>query len=337
MSTSSQYSSPRIKELSHSSTLTLHRCPREYQLDKSRESKELTEEQLQSSNSITLNYGTIVGDGIQALLIGTPLERVKFDSFLKWKPHMMSEDTKRNKSLWSALFALESFEHIRNSGFLEDWEVVSYKNKPACELSFRITLLDGYKYRGHVDVVLMNKITQKLLVLELKTTSMAVNPATYKNSSQGIGYSIVLDAIAPELSSYSVLYLVFETKHNVFTPLEFPKSYSERARWIMERVADVNMLEYFEEKNFYPIHGESCMRYGRECDYFGVCTLSDDKLFSIGSQKAEEKEYDIEISLQDLIDSQVRKSVPTLGLAKTGDEGNDIVSDANMELEDNLL
>jgi PD-(D/E)XK nuclease superfamily len=302
-----KHTEQKIKQLSYSSLLTLHRCPREFQLDKNTIRQELTEEEINTSSNITLNFGTVMGDGIQELLAGSPLEKVKFNSFLKWNPLLTSEDAKKNKSLWSALFALDTFSHIRESGFLEDWEVVLYKGKPACELSFRIHLPNDYKYRGHVDVVLVNKKTKQLLVLEIKTTGYdQVNPATYKNSAQAIGYSIVLDAIAPELSSYTVLYLIHKTKSNSFMPLEFPKSYSERARWIAELSLDVELLSLYEEKQLYPIHGESCIRYNRECQYYGVCTLSDSRLFT-ESHKNDEHVYDIEITLNDLISSQIKK------------------------------
>lgn len=305
----------RLTNISYSSSLIFHRCPREYQIYRMQNKRqELTEEEKNSSNSITLNYGTVIGDGIQDILCGLSYQEVIWKTFLKWNPDIFSMDEKRNKSLWSALFALDTFSHLRSTGFLSDWDVVIYKDKPATELSFRITFPTGFKYRGHVDVVLVNRKTKKLLVLELKTTAMTnVNPALYKNSSQAIGYSIVLDAIAPEASSYQVLYLVLESKTNTFVPFEFPKSYYERARWIRELHADTEVITYYAEKDLFPMRGESCVRYNRECDYYGLCTLSDARLFDTtfqdSSKNEDTSEYDIEISLQDLIDSQSKKEI----------------------------
>lgn len=305
----------RLTNISYSSLLTLHRCPREFQIQRMQNKREeLTEEEKNSSNSITLTYGTVIGDGIQDLLVGLTYEEVVFKTFLKWNPDIFSIDEKRNKSIWSALFALDIFSNLRKNGFLDEWEVVIYKGKPATELSFRITFPDGFKFRGHVDVVLVNKKTGKLMVLELKTTAMTnVNPALYKHSSQAIGYSIVLDAIAPEASSYQVLYLVLESKTNNFIPFEFPKSYYERARWIRELHSDTELLTYYSQKDLFPMRGESCLRFNRECDYYGVCTLSDDRLFNKANDEnqvnSDKTIYDIEISLQDLIDSQSKKEL----------------------------
>jgi hypothetical protein len=112
---------------------------------------------------------------------------------------------------------------------------VHYEGKPACELSFAIYLPDGFIYRGFVDAVLRNRKTGAVRVLECKTHSgTTINPATYKNSAQAIGYSIVLDAIFPELSSYDVLYHAYSSKREEYEMIPFEKSYYARALWIRE-------------------------------------------------------------------------------------------------------
>jgi hypothetical protein len=201
---------PRLLNLSYSSLLTAHSCPRKFQLDRLGSVADKSESQ---SESITFSYGHIIGEGIQMVLEGKSNEEILWKMFLGWKPELFAENPRQNKSLASAIFAVQKFQALQGQGYLQDYELVYYNGKPACELSFLISLPNSYKYRGFVDAVLRNKITGEVVVLECKTSSaVAVNPATYKNSAQAIGYSIVLDAIFPELSSYKVVYLIYSTK-----------------------------------------------------------------------------------------------------------------------------
>ncbi len=305
---------PRIRNLSYSSLLTLHTCPREYQLYKLQSSQEDRSED--TSQSVTFAYGHIVGSGIQGILESKSLSRVTFDAFLQWEPDLFADNPKQNKSFWSALHAINQFSHMRDYGFLSDWELVEYQGKPASELSFCIILPDGFKYRGFVDAVLHNRVSGEVMVLECKTTSSAnLNPAQYKNSAQAIGYSIVLDAIFPELSAYKVLYLAYQTKSESFIQLPFDKSYYQRALWINELLLDVEMIKMYEAASIYPMHGESCFRYFRECGYYNTCTLSTERLKTELTPEMADKldhdlsEFQIQISLEDLIRAQLGKNV----------------------------
>lgn len=303
----------RILNLSYSSLLTLHKCPRKFQLYRLNSHKEEREDIPQS---ITFAYGHIVGAGIQSLLEGKSLQEVYFSSLLQWDVDLFAENEKQNKSFWGAMHALRQFESMRASGYLKDWEVVSYQGKPACELSFAIYLPDGFIYRGFVDVVLRNRTTGKVMVLECKTNSGGpVNPAQYKNSAQAIGYSIVLDAIFPELSSYEVLYLVYQTKQSEYVQIPFQKSYFARALWIRELLLDVEMIKMYEESSIYPMRGESCYDFYRECEYLQHCTLSTKHLVSpitaadIVAMDEELEKFQIKISVEDLIAAQLAKDI----------------------------
>lgn len=298
----------RLKQLSYSSLLTLHSCPRKYQLYKLNTQSEQPED---PKGSLTFAYGHLVGKGIQDILEGKTLQQTIWEAFIEWDVDLLYENPKQNKSFWGAIVALQQFKSILDDGYLENYELVSYQDKPACELSFVIHLPDGFKYRGFVDVVLQHKITGKVLVLEVKTTSAtSVNPAQYKNSAQAIGYSIVLDAIFPELSSYEVLYLAYQTKSESYIQLPFEKSYYSRALWIQELLLDIDTIKMYEESTIYPMHGESCFNWYRECEYYGTCTLSTDNLITPIDSDPEEalKEFQIHVTLEDLINSQLKKN-----------------------------
>lgn len=298
---------PRIKFLSYSSLLTLHSCPRKYQLDRLKATS-IYDEIEDIPQSVTFAFGTVVGMGVQELLEHRDLDRAIWQMFLEWEPILDAENTKQKKSFYLAIFAVMQFNDILAQGYLEDYELVyTDAGKAAVELSFCIDLGDGFTFRGYVDVVMRNRLTGEIIVLELKTTSAAnVNSAQYKNSSQAIGYSVVLDKLFPDLSSYQVMYLVYSTKSMSYEQLPFDKSLLQRALWLQELWLDKAAILMYEEHNVYPMHGESCYNYYRECEYLGLCTLSTDRLTGEGTLK-EEPPYDYYFTLDELIDAQIAK------------------------------
>jgi hypothetical protein len=307
---------PRLKQLSYSSLLTLHSCPRKYQLYKLNTPITIPED---VSGSLTFAYGHCVGKGIQDILEHKPAPQWLLEAFLEWEVDLLAENPKQNKSFWGALVALKQFESMRESGYLDGYELAQYQGKPAVELSFVIHLPDGFKYRGFVDAVLQHQVTGEVLVLEVKTTnSSAVNPAQYKNSAQAIGYSIVLDALYPTLSAYQVLYLVYQTKAESYQQLPFEKSYYSRALWIRELLMDIEFIKMCEDTTIYPMRGESCFTYFRECEYLSVCTLSTSNLTTPCTQEEQDKlakqlsEFQVHVTLEQLIETQLAKdTAPT--------------------------
>lgn len=306
---------PRLKLLSYSSLLTLHSCPRKYQLQKLNAQVTIPED---IPGSLTFAYGKTVGKGIQDILEAKPWNQVLLEAFLEWEVDLLHENPRQNKSFWGALVALKQFESMREHGYLEGYELVQYNSKPAVELSFVIHLPDGFKYRGYVDAVLQHRITGEVLVLEVKTTnSSAVNPAQYKNSAQAIGYSIVLDALFPTLNSYEVIYLVYQTKAESYQQLNFEKSYYSRALWIRELLLDIETIKMYEDTTIYPMHGESCYSFFRECEFLNICTLSTERITDPPSPTLEQDiakdlaEFQIHITLEGLIQAQLAKDSPT--------------------------
>lgn len=302
----------RIRNLSYSSLLTLHSCPRKFQLYKLGSST--GEQSEDKTGSLTFAYGHLVGTGIQDLLEGKSLNQTILNAFVNWGTELFDENPKQNKSFFGGIHALRQFSYMRSQGYLDGYELVQYAGKPACELSFCIILPDGFMYRGFVDAVLQHRVTGEVIVLECKTTgSPNVNPATYKNSAQAIGYSIVLDAIFPELSSYKVLYLIYLSKQEEYIQLPFEKSYYQRALWIQELLLDIEMIKAYENASIYPMHGESCYSFFRECAYYQVCTLSTKHLTQTLTHDQEEKmdaeieKFQIKITLSDLINAQIAK------------------------------
>jgi len=313
---------PRLKALSYSSTTLLHSCPRKYQLYKCGAPTE------EDSGSVTFAFGHAVGEGIQAIVTGLSWEETVWRMFLAWDFDLLAEDTRDRKSFWYAVHAVRKFA-MEASIILADYELAMIPSTtdptilvPATELSFIIQLPDGFHYVGYVDLVLKHRTTNQLLVLEVKTTkSSTVNEATYKNSSQAIGYSVVLDTIATEHSTndYRVMYLVYKTAAMEFESLIFPKTFTQRATWIQQMMLDIDLIHIYHDNDMFPMHGESCYNFFRECEYLGQCTLSTERIITpyqaylqrkqheLDTGKRKPKTYTINVTLADLINSQLAK------------------------------
>lgn len=303
---------PRLKLMSYSSLGTLHKCPRKYQLYRLKATDDEMSPVAASNQNITFAFGHIVGEGVQDVMLGLPEQTVIWKMFLGWHASLEDRNDKQKKSFYLAVLAIQRFISLRKNGFLDDYELLWYNGKPCTELSFRIDLGDDFKFRGAVDAVLRHKVTGKVLVLECKTSSSStLYPTTFKNSSQAVGYSVVLDVIAPEISSYDVLYLVYMTKDLVYEQLKFTKTYLQRATWIQELILDMETIKLYESTGVYPMRGESCNDFFRDCEYLNQCTLSTRLITSPFKQEAvlDDKVYDIELTLQDLIDGQMRKVI----------------------------
>lgn len=304
----------RLQQLSYSSRLTLHTCPRKYQLYRL---SAVPNEDSDPSQSVTFAYGHIVGAGIQELLQHNQIDRAVWAAFLMWEPDLLDANVKQNKSFFLGLSAIQRFASLLSNGFMRGWCLYQYKGKPATELSFIINFPDGFTYKGFVDAVLVHPDTKEVMVLECKTTAQNyIAAATYKNSAQAIGYSIVLDALFPNLSSYKVQYLIYKTKANEFEAMDFEKDYLSRALWIREILLDIEMIKLYEDAEIYPMHGESCNDFYRECEYMNICTLSTASLSTdltqLGIDSIHEKnksDFQINLSLSDLIAAQLNKEI----------------------------
>lgn len=301
----------RLQLLSYSALLKLHTCPRKFQLYRLNVQEDEHDAVAGCNQNITFAFGHVVGEGIQNVMAGMSEHEVIWKAFLGWHADLEDRNEKQKKSFYSAVSAIQRFIWLREHGFLEDYELVEYNGRPAIELSFRITLPDGFTMRGSVDAVLSHKETGEILVLECKTSSSsAINQAEFKNSAQGVGYSVVLDVLFKGLSSYKVLYLVYLTRDMSYEQMPFLKSYLQRATWIQELLLDIETIKLYEGVGVYPMRGENCYDFFRPCEYFGTCTLATKHLVkpAPADKPLDAKVYDIELTLDELIAGQLERN-----------------------------
>lgn len=306
---------PRFKLLSYSSNITLHKCPRKFQLYKL-----LTRGTPQDeSQDVTFAFGHAVGDGLQNLMITGDLTDTLWKMFISWPCDFIAENEKQKKSLAHAVAAIQMFDSMRQGGFLNEYEIATYQGKPAAELGFKILLPSGFSFRGYLDLALRNIVSGEALVLENKTDSgNYVNHYKYKNSAQAIGYSVVLDKIEKDLSSYAVQYLVYMTKLERYEPFDFPKTMHQRAMFLRDLMYDVEQIERYvaNEGNYgiWPMRGESCVDFGKPCEFMDICHMDTKRLMKplrqIHLDSEASKEYTFVMTLEELLASEKDNESP---------------------------
>lgn len=271
-----------INSLSYSTILTAHSCPRRFLLEKA--GAALAAEDDDNPDFL---FGHAVAAGVQSYIAFGSEEQALLDCFLAWKGNLLTVKEKSKKSIWFALQATRAFIAMKEE-LIGDWQVAvlpatadGKPARPAVELAFCLDLENGYQYLGHIDLVLMRTDKDgkiQLMVLELKTTSFTtVHEAIYKNSAQALGYSVMLETLAAAIGAdsvnYSVLYLVYKTGAMQFETFPFLKSKTQRVTWIHQILMDCQLIQFYRDSNYYPMHGESCYSFFRACEFFGTCDL----------------------------------------------------------------
>lgn len=297
---------PNLKLLSHSSVNLLHSCPRRYEIQK-------LSGQREEGDRHTF-FGTSCGAGIEKMLEGASKRDAYWTAFTHWNTDLLTEDgAKDGKTFWDVLVALDRFVPVLTNN-LQHYRIVSFNGKPATELGFQLELINGFIYRGFIDAVLLDTRTNELVVFELKTTkNKRVDEAQYKNSGQALGYSLILDAIADSLgmeisSSYRVLYVIYKTLAKEFELMPFTKNHIHRAVWLKQLILEVQTVELYDKYEMFPMHGESCYAFFKQCPFFGTCELSNASLIGVPKEKDEDTSvYQFKYTIDQLIESQLAK------------------------------
>ena len=305
-----------LRTMSYSSLLTLHGCPRKYELNRLLPRGIDVENDEDSAGH--LDFGTVVGNGIQELLVTRSMDRAMFRAFLDWKDNLESErGAKAKKTFWHALQAIQKFSEVIDDE-LSQYEVATFQGKPAVELGFAIDCGNGFTFRGKLDALLIHKVKREFLPLECKTTGWAyVNEAMYSNSSQGIGYGVVIDRVAAEMqveyNSYDIFYPIYMTKKTEWMPYRFSKSNMARALWLQSLLLEVEHIEQYSMLGYFPTRGESCFSFGRQCAHYDLCHLRNEVLIGDQSKipiKLDKKsDYPLFFNVDQLIEAQIDKEV----------------------------
>jgi hypothetical protein len=266
------------KTISHSGRGQWGTCNRKFQL-----SKTTTYYFADKRQTKALSFGKAFGTGLQSLLAGDAIEVALLKSALDFDKVLAfdKDSITTNESLAHCHEAILSFYHGQLQEMKNDWEVLDIAGLYGNELGFALLYPNGTVERGFIDLVLQNKSTKEVIVLEIKTSgAMSVGTeADWQNSPQGIMYLLVLDFL---LSSHGfqvnsrVLFIEYNKKHKKYTIFPFEKRLKERIEFLISCWMDVQAREFLLDQNVKLFKSGKCTTYNRNCDYFGICDLTVD-------------------------------------------------------------
>lgn len=305
---------PNLKKLSDSSIKLLHSCPRRFQLYRLFGGMGYTED----GENENLLFGSAVGAGTQELFISNDVDKAIVAAAIAWEGSLDdSLGARSKKTIWHAIEATQKFYEFRHQ-VLSDYEVLLVDGKPAAELGYMIDFGDGFVHRGFLDLLLVSKRTGDLLVYEGKTTKFSnLHDAVYKNSGQGLGYDIVVEAIAKKLNitrqydNYDVLYSVYKSGSGEWQEFRFPKSNTSRAMWLKQILREIQHIAEYAQDDFFPRYGENCYAFFRPCPYFELCGMQDNSLRILPEQVPiavdDDSRYTFRFTLDELIEAQLER------------------------------
>lgn len=270
---------------SYSTQTSLFSCPRYFQLEKMRRAF-ATPPQIAS---VHFAFGHAVGAGIAAYDETRNLEAAVWAVFCGWDIDFFAELKKPSrwdpkevrdskKSILWATWAILSYPVFFEEDMgLSDWDTFRVEAEVLVEFSETETYPKRF-YTGHIDTILKHKQYGSFMVKENKTTGFSiVDPQMYANSEQALSYAVVVDMFGQ--NDYDVLYCVYSSVSERWMHFTFPKSILAKASWLQDQFIINDQLEVYEEKNFFPMRGSSCLKYGDVCQFYGQCATPPEKIF----------------------------------------------------------
>ena len=265
---------------SYSMQNELHACPRLFQFMKLRADRSLSDlVTTEDSSSVTFAFGHAVGAGVAVWDQTHDLQQSLFAAFLAWDIDLLADQEhipgKKRK--------LESFAHacwalMQYPNFCDEETDLSEYEVVQLEATVGVDFENGHYYIGHVDELLRSKYSSRLKVKENKTSGFAsIDPALYSNSDQALSYSLIVDAHGA--SEYEVLYTVYSKPEQRWIAMNFVKNSHAKLEWLQGQALISSDIELYEEGNFFPKRGGSCLRFNRRCYLYEECDLNPDRLF----------------------------------------------------------
>lgn len=290
--------------LSYSTMELLNSCERKFQIERL-----LTTESIRE-DSPNFSFGAAFGVGIASFMQHKDINKAVFDTWIAFG--FGAEDATKNcLSCVNAVLAM--CDTIVDE--FGDYDIAYFNGKPAAELSFKLLIDEGSYYVGYIDLVVQNRYDKRYAIVEVKTTAMSlldISPM-YANSSQAVGYSIILDKIAgADIVDYDVIYCVAQL--NSRTPfsvksiiLPIKKTLNDRLHWFISLGLDVERIERMMELNTFPRRGGSCLKYNRPCQHFSTCHLQGLDTYKVVD--VDTIDYDFTYTLDEVIQEHITRTL----------------------------
>lgn len=311
--------------LSHSTLQTLESCPRKFEFSK-------LYQNAKHEDSLASAFGTALHIGFQEYLTSGDYNRAVYRMMLAY-PWEYGESAMKDRSAEGALALLdEMIKQFPSERYELAFIADSEGNPiPCTEVPFRIRFREwphidqtaladaglrkpiAITYVGYMDLVLHDKLEDKYIVVDIKTTSDRLEDMSpkYKFSDQTVPYGLVLNKLLG-ISEDELEVGYYVAKPNITNPVvqfyKFYKSSEDLSDWASGMAMTLRQLESYVGCQFFPRTRSGCSFFGRTCPYFDYCHDRDSKRTQLQLAFAGEMEpplpfeplVEVEISLQEL-------------------------------------
>lgn len=271
--------------LSYSKLNMLHECPRKFMLHN-------IEHRGTFQPNIHLAFGHAYGAGVQTFIHYATLWRDREDgkqlaleraiaaAIANWDMYdLLAYDANSNKNFGTVVSAIRIFADD-SAQLIADYDIFMFDcadgtQKAANELLVYAHIVDGYSMQMHIDCILQHRETKQLAVVEIKTGSRPFDSSDYANSSQSMGYCAALQA---KFGMHNVqpisIYICYDAKNSQHYLFEFVRDIHVGMEWAATLALDIEQLDRYVTESFWPRRGNACKTFGRQCQFFGSCNMT---------------------------------------------------------------
>lgn len=265
-----------IVELSHSGLSTFASCPKLFAFRKI-----LVNFESDYGDGDAAAVGTAIHEGLQNYMVHRDLGMAIEALALK---HPMELKGGSDASAYSLEAAVHTLERAIIESDLASYELAYFKlpdgtDVPAVEIAFLVEIELGplmFHVRGFIDLVLRNMMTGRYMPVDIKTTTlnqMHTLAAKYQWDYQLTSYGIPLNALLGntgdfDAAIFGVILSDREPKFPFHPYKRTQRDVEEYQYYLLDKCHQI--VHYYEQKRF-PRHPNSCIKFGRVCNYHTVC------------------------------------------------------------------
>jgi hypothetical protein len=239
--------------------------------------------------------GTAFHVFVQEYLINKDFNRALFNALAAYPFHLYEVGIwgakKDYGKTWQML--VRSCEAFRDLNMNDRYELVEANGKPAVETTFEVDLgvIYGknvdyqFVYEGHIDLILLDKYTNLIYPVDIKTFTDEGMKIKYEYSDQLVMYSIVVAHMRGiiQADNHIGMQTEYESKYwfmklNVVEPMfdemQSIKDEKSQTRFFGNLLDACQRIANYSDKNWWATNRESCYAYSSRCKFSDMCGKS---------------------------------------------------------------
>ena len=297
--------------LSYSYLSEFNSCPRKFELRAKGDAFSR-----EGGKSIDTAFGSAFGAAIAYVLANMNVEpkarllEANLIAFANWHVGLFEEITSSRKSFGSCLHAIQKFNYTYANVLAKDYEIADINGESSIEYGIGLLLgssdMNPFLYKGNIDLVLRDKKTGELVVVDLKTSSKDLETLGYMygKRSQVAMYASILAAALGQ-STARLAYIAWNPKEEELYLLPFTMTADDMAYEIESLHARAQVITLYETLARFPHNGDACLAYGRPCKFWGTCKSAPTENLPL---EYDTRPYHV-ISFTELLELQVKYSL----------------------------